>query len=168
MAETVLLYNCEGEGWKKLRALMMMVKLRVRMVKPEQYGLPLQLVAAGKGDPADAPYTGEGFDEPVMVFCNVHPGRIQPILNVVRLTDKPSNILKAVMTPTNKEWNSEQLWQELCRERQAMQEALTKPKEATEEQPDGEPSGDVPEEVQPAEQTPPESVQEAPQAPEQE
>ena len=30
--------------------------------------------------------------------------------------------LKAVLTPTNRDWTSQQLWQELRREHQAMQE----------------------------------------------
>ena len=70
--ETVLLYNCGGDEFKTLRALLMMLRVRVRMVEPSRYHLPLEQVAAGKGeeDPkqqADIPdcllYTSDAADE---------------------------------------------------------------------------------------------------------
>lgn len=48
--ETVLLYNCGGDEFKTLRALLMMLRVRVRMVEPSRYHLPLEQVAAGKGE----------------------------------------------------------------------------------------------------------------------
>ena len=50
--ETVLLYNCGGDEFKTLRALLMMLRVRVRMVEPSRYHLPLEQVAAGKGETA--------------------------------------------------------------------------------------------------------------------
>lgn len=46
--ETVLLYNCGGDEFKTLRALLMMLRVRVRMVEPSRYHLPLEQVAARK------------------------------------------------------------------------------------------------------------------------
>lgn len=43
--ETVLLYNCGGDEFKTLRALLMMLRVRVRMVEPSRYHLPLEQVA---------------------------------------------------------------------------------------------------------------------------
>lgn len=40
--ETVLLYNCGGDEFKTLRALLMMLRVRVRMVEPSRYHLPLE------------------------------------------------------------------------------------------------------------------------------
>ena len=52
--ETVLLYNCGGDEFKTLRALLMMLRVRVRMVEPSRYHLPLEQVAAGQVDVNDA------------------------------------------------------------------------------------------------------------------
>ena len=38
--ETVLLYNCSGPQWSKLRQVFVMQKLRMKAVEPGQYGLP--------------------------------------------------------------------------------------------------------------------------------
>ena len=45
--ETVLLYNCGGDEFKTLRALLMMLRVRVRMVEPSRYHLPLEQALAG-------------------------------------------------------------------------------------------------------------------------
>ena len=79
--ETVLLYNCGGDEFKTLRALLMMLRVRVRMVEPSRYHL---------------------------------------LLNTMRRTEFPPVLLKAVLTPTNRTWDSRQLWQELRREHEAM------------------------------------------------
>lgn len=38
--ETVLLYNCGGDEFKTLRALLMMLRVRVRMVEPSRTTCP--------------------------------------------------------------------------------------------------------------------------------
>ena len=43
--ETVLLYNCSGPQWSKLRQVFVMQKLRMKAVEPGQYGLPLAPVS---------------------------------------------------------------------------------------------------------------------------
>ena len=42
------------------------------------------------------------------------------LLNTMRRTEFPPVLLKAVLTPTNRTWDSRQLWQELRREHEAM------------------------------------------------
>lgn len=122
MTETILLYNCEGEKWSRMRTLLAMVKLRMRMIQQEQYAIPLEQLWQGKGDPAQTPYEGEGFDEPMLVFCNVHPGRIPPILEVLRRAELPATPIKGILTQSNQSWGSDYLYRELFRERAAVAE----------------------------------------------
>lgn len=49
----------------------------------------------------------------MMVFCDLGPGRLDQLLNTMRRTEFPPVLLKAVLTPTNRTWDSRQLWQEL-------------------------------------------------------
>ena len=67
--ETVLLYNCGGDEFKTLRALLMMLRVRVRMVEPSRYHLPLEQVAAGKGE--EDPKQQADIPEAMMVFCDL-------------------------------------------------------------------------------------------------
>lgn len=129
-SSSILMYNCAGEEWSKLRQLMMLLRLRLRPVTKEQYAISLGELAVGKGNVEEKPYTGEGFTEPMIVLCNIHPSQLNPILEVVRRADLPCQPLKAMMTPTNIVWDSVALYEELCREREAMEQ---KKAETTEE-----------------------------------
>lgn len=117
--ETVLLYNCSGPQWSKLRQVFVMQKLRMKAVEPGQYGLPLAQVLAGSGESAGVE---EEFSDPMLVFCSLTGPQLDRLLGAMKRAKLPPIPLKAVLTPTNRDWTSQQLWQELRREHQAMQE----------------------------------------------
>ena len=117
--ETVLLYNCSGPQWSKLRQVFVMQKLRMKAVEPGQYGLPLAQVLEGSGVPAGVE---EEFSDPMLVFCSLTGPQLDRLLGAMKRAKLPPIPLKAVLTPTNRDWTSQQLWQELRREHQAMQE----------------------------------------------
>ena len=81
-------------------------------------GCTLEQVAAGKGE--EDPKQQADIPEAMMVFCDLGPGRLDQLLNTMRRTEFPPVLLKAVLTPTNRTWDSRQLWQELRREHEAM------------------------------------------------
>lgn len=117
--ETVLLYNCSGPQWSKLRQVFVMQKLRMKAVEPGQYGLPLAQVLEGSGEPAGVE---EEFSDPMLVFCSLTGPQLDRLLGAMKRAKLPPIPLKAVLTPTNRDWTSQQLWQELRREHQSMQE----------------------------------------------
>ena len=117
--ETVLLYNCSGPQWSKLRQVFVMQKLRMKAVEPGQYGLPLAQVLEGSGETAGV--EGE-FSDPMLVFCSLTGPQLDRLLGAMKRAKLPPIPLKAVLTPTNRDWTSQQLWQELRWEHQAMQE----------------------------------------------
>ena len=121
---TILLYNCSGPEFSKLRQIFAMLRLRMRPVSPEQYHLPLEQLAQGKGEPV--PTEEEPIPEAMLVFCGLNQALLHQVLEVIRLAKLPPIPLKAVLTETNREWETVQLRQELLKEREAIQEQQEK------------------------------------------
>lgn len=117
--QSVLLYNCSGHQWTKLHQMMMMLRFRIRVIKPEQYHLTLEQLAQGQGEPA-ADNVPEAFPQSMMVFCGVGQAQLEAILNAIRLAKLPPIPLKAVLTDTNRGWDSLQLHEELLKEQEAI------------------------------------------------
>lgn len=116
-AETVLLYNCSGSQWTKLRQIYMMLRIRIQSVEPNQYGLRLENLLAHSQETAEV---DEIFTEPMMVFCHMDGSKLDHLLTTMRRAGLPRIALKAMLTSTNLTWTSQQLWTELRREHEAM------------------------------------------------
>ena len=116
--ETVLMYNCSGEQWAKLRQIFLMLRVRIRPVEADQYGLTLEdLLGRSEGkSPVE-----EEFSDPMLVFCNLPHEKLDHLLTAMGRAGLPRIALKAMLTPTNRTWTSQQLWTELRREHEAMQ-----------------------------------------------
>ena len=130
--QSVLLYNCSGFQWTKLHQIMMMLRFRIRVIRPEQYHLTLEQLAQGQGEPS-ADNVPEAFPESMMVFCGVGQAQLEAILNAIRLSKLPPIPLKAVLTDSNREWNSIQLHEELLKEQEAIAQQAAAKKAETEE-----------------------------------
>ena len=116
--ETVLMYNCSGEQWSKLRQIFLMLRVRIRPVEADQYGLTLEDLLGRSEE--KAPVEEEFFD-PMLVFCNLPHEKLDHLLTAMGRAGLPRIALKAMLTPTNRTWTSQQLWTELRREHEAMQ-----------------------------------------------
>ena len=116
-AGTILMYNCSGEEFSKLRQIFAMLRLRMRVVSPERYHIPLEELAHGKGEPGEA---AEPVPEPMLVFCYLPQALLNQVLEVIRVANLPPIPLKAVLTETNKTWDTKQLHSELLKERVAI------------------------------------------------
>ena len=116
-AGTILMYNCSGEEFSKLRQIFAMLRLRMRVVSPERYHIPLEELAHGKGEPGEA---AEPVPEPMLVFCYLPQALLNQVLEVIRVAKLPPIPLKAMLTDTNRTWNTIQLHEELLREREAI------------------------------------------------
>ncbi len=62
------------------------------------------------------------FPTPCLCSCLLTGPQLDRLLGAMKRAKLPPIPLKAVLTPTNRDWTSQQLWQELRREHQAMQE----------------------------------------------
>ena len=114
----VLMYNCSGPEFSKLRQIFAMLRLRMRVVGPDRYQAALGELAEGKGEAAAE--TEEAIPETMLVFCGLGDALLHQVLEVIRVAKLPPIALKAVMTETNREWNTRQLYEELCKEREAI------------------------------------------------
>ena len=116
--ETVLMYNCNGEQWAKLRQIFLMLRVRIRPVEADQYGLTLEELL---GRSEEKSPVEEEFSDPMLVFCNLPHEKLDHLLTAMGRAGLPRIALKAMLTPTNRTWTSQQLWTELRREHEAMQ-----------------------------------------------
>ena len=116
--ETVLMYNCSDEQWSKLRQIFLMLRVRIRPVEADQYGLTLEDLLGRSEEKAPVE---EKFSDPMLVFCNLPHEKLDHLLTAMGRAGLPRIALKAMLTPTNRTWTSQQLWTELRREHEAMQ-----------------------------------------------
>ena len=116
--ETVMMYNCNGEQWAKLRQIFLMLRVRIRPVEADQYGLTLEELLDRSEEKAPVE---EEFSDPMLVFCNLPHEKLDHLLTAMGRAGLPRIALKAMLTPTNRTWTSQQLWTELRREHEAMQ-----------------------------------------------
>ena len=116
--ETVLMYNCSDEQWSKLRQIFLMLRVRIRPVEADQYGLTLEDLLGRSEEKAPVE---EEFSDPMLVFCNIRQEKPDHLLTAMGRAGLPRIALKAMLTPTNRTWTSQQLWTELRREHEAMQ-----------------------------------------------
>ena len=106
---TILMYECSGPEYSKLRQIFAMLRLRMRPVTPDKYHLTLAELADGKGEPLEDASDVKPVPERMLV------------LEVIRLAKLLPIPMKAVLTMNNLQWNTMQLYEELCREREAVQ-----------------------------------------------
>ncbi len=116
-AGTVLMYNCSGPKFSKLKQIFAMLRLRMRVVEPDRYHLSLEELAQGIGEPGEA---AEPLSEPMLVFCYMGQALLDQVLEVIRVAKLPPIPLKAVLTENNRTWTTQELHAELLKEREAV------------------------------------------------
>ena len=116
-AGTVLMYNCSGEQFSKLKQIFAMLRLRMRPVEPDRYHVSLDDLSYGKGDPAEP---ASPLPESMLVFCDMGQALLNQVLEIIRVSKLPPIPLKAVLTETNRSWTTMQLYEELLKERESI------------------------------------------------
>ena len=120
MKQPVLLcYNLSGEKMQKIRLAAMRLKIRVRPVAKEEYGQTLAALC-GMEETTDAAYGGAGFEDEMLVMANFQTAMMNTFLGLFRRMGIAPVALKAILTPTNAQWDSEKLHAEIASEHEAM------------------------------------------------
>ena len=120
MKQAVLLcYNLAPEKAQKIRLAAMRLKIRVRPVAKEEYGQTLAALC-GMEETTDAAYGGAGFEDEMLVMANFPAGMMNTFLGLFRRMGIAPVALKAILTPTNAQWDSEKLHAEIASEHEAM------------------------------------------------
>lgn len=116
----LLCYNLEGETLRKTRLTAMRFKFFFRPVKKEEYSQSLNALC-GYEKPANVVYEGEGFSDSMLVLANYSPVHAS-FFQALRRAGVKDIALKAILTPTNGEWDSIRLHHELSLEREALKD----------------------------------------------
>lgn len=118
----LLMYNMESpDKSRKIKAIATRMKLRFRVVEPEEFSLPLGRLAEIPGGEAMPEGDGTPFGEEMLVLCNVPGAAFQNFLAQLRAQKVPVT-LKAALTEYNISWSSTKLYREIAAEHQAMLE----------------------------------------------
>ena len=119
-APLILFYNLENKKGSALRLLCLKLRIRVRAVKKEEYLEPVSALAGLA--PLTNAVCDQDFPDEMVIMVNFGGKLLGQLLNEMRAMHQPGVSLKAVLTPTNMNWNSLQLHEELLREHQAAQQ----------------------------------------------
>ena len=119
MPQPVLLtYHVPAKYAAKLRVLAVRMGIRVRTVEKWEY---LQPVGSFTGDceSFESFYDGEGFSDQMLVMAHFPQSVFSRFLQELR-TARLVFPLKCVLTESNRGWNSLELHEQLCEERDAI------------------------------------------------
>lgn len=130
MIPQILLYNITNEEHKKkIKALVLRLKIRVRLVEKSRYGEPVgHLAGLDIAEAAeDVQFSPDGngtqdtddFSDPMLIFCFLPDATLNQLLQGLRKAGIRIP-LKAVLTPTNCTWNSRKIYREIAREHEMM------------------------------------------------
>lgn len=119
--QLVLLYNLRAERGMRIRSLCVQLGIKIKTIEKEQYAHPIGYLAGFAGfAPSNEGYAGEGFDDEMMVMSGFTGSMLNLFLDSFKKLKITPIALKAVITETNKDWDSVMLYDELTKERAAM------------------------------------------------
>lgn len=111
MNEIALFYNFSEERMRKAKFALLPLKIRTKAVRKSEYNHPLGYLAGIKEiEPAETEFDGNGFDEEMIVMHNFTSKTVDGLIRALNKCGVGRVPLKAVITPTNKDWNSVQLY----------------------------------------------------------
>lgn len=120
--EVVLLYNLSNtEKGKQIKRLLIPLGITIKEISKEQYLQSIGSLAGIKGfEKKEEAYNEEGFLDEMLVMHKFTSQRIDVILKGFRKAGIEKVDLKAVVTPTNASWNSLELYEEIKKEHESM------------------------------------------------
>ena len=120
MDATVLAFGFDAAELKGLKALCAKKSVRFRGVSPEDYGQSIgALCGADRRLAGAAP--GGALPGPMLVFAHFREKQLDMFLSELQTARLGRDALKAVLTPTNAQWDAAALYAELSRERNQVQ-----------------------------------------------
>ena len=111
MRETVLLYNFDSDRLPKVKRALMPLKFFLKTVSKEDFSQPIGVLAGVKGiEPVEEKYDGDGFNDEMIVMGGFTSAKIDALVRALNKNGIGKIALKAVITPTNVNWNSVELY----------------------------------------------------------
>ena len=115
----LLCYHLSDERRNQIRLLGMRLKIRVRMVEESEYAQTLAALC-GLEPISPTPDALIPFESEMLVLANFTPELINQFLSGFKQASIAPVQLKAVLTETNKHWNSVTLYDQLKAEHEAL------------------------------------------------
>lgn len=103
-----------------LRRAALPMKLRVRTAGPEQTGQTLGFLLGRKGF-EEAACEAPPVSDPILILDSFTGPRMDALLRALAKARVPRSVFKAVVTATNVDWTLFELWEELRKEREAIE-----------------------------------------------
>jgi hypothetical protein len=128
--ELVLLYGLSAshpEG-DKVQNVLREADIPLKEIQPPEVGMSVGALA-GLDTAATCPPMLETFPQSAMVFCGFSEQRLREALALLRDSAAGSSVLKAVLTPKNRDWRFCDLLKELQKEREAFARMMRTGKE---------------------------------------
>lgn len=130
MTPQILLYNITNEEQKKkIKALILRLKIRARIVEKDRYSEPIGRLAGmdiDQDEDSSDRNTCEtqerdmtDFSNEMLIFCFLSDGLLNQMLQGLRKAGVYIP-LKAVLTPSNCMWNSYMIHREIAKEHEMM------------------------------------------------
>lgn len=119
MVPTLYLYNLDNPKGAKIRRMCLPLRIRTQLVPPQAHTLTLEELTGGAPPPAEG---ASGFSDELLLMVGFTSAQMDALFQGFRRAKIPPVALKAVLTATNRSWTSVQLFQELCREHEAVQQ----------------------------------------------
>ena len=118
MRPTILTFNFTEARLSKLRFLCMKLGILVKPVPAEDFCQPISALC-GLSEAAEST-PAESFPEEMLIFCHMDNAQVNRFLQTAKQMRFAPVALKAILTPTNAEWTTLQLRDELKQEREAI------------------------------------------------
>ena len=115
MNKMILAYNFTPERLAALKLLCMMLRVQLKPVERTQLLQPVGSLAA-----VPEAYTGAEATQELLLMCGFQRSDLDRLLAGIRKSKLQSVKLKAMLTPTNAQWNAIDLLKELEQEHEFM------------------------------------------------
>ncbi len=118
--ELVLLYGLSASQLEgdRVQTALRVEGIPLKEIQPQEVGMSVGALA-GIDAAETCPPMVEPHTQKAMVFCGFSEQRLREVLALLRESGIGSSILKAVLTPKNRDWRFCDLLEELKKEREA-------------------------------------------------
>lgn len=122
MNETLLLFHTPSRPeLLKIQRALLPLHIRLRCISQKDYLQPLGFLAGMKNfSPTTEVYDGEELSAPLFLFCFFQNNRLDQALAALRRCGAGPFPYKAILTPTNCEWNALTCFNEVKKEHEQM------------------------------------------------
>ena len=119
----VLYYNASTpQEAAKAKLVFIRMGLRIRIVAPDQLGQAVGSFAGLAVEPSAPQADRPPIPDSIMVFSGLRGHTLDRVLQALLQVGVPRSVFKAVVTPGNAGWDFYQLYEELKKERAALEE----------------------------------------------